>query len=171
MGLRPKLENLVVTGLPTEESEALKAGALEQMFPGPRRTCVSARQAEQAFTIERLRLPDFSNEDCRFERASLTGGRVDWAGTCRSGRSHRRFSVTGSVTSRSIDLVWDLDDSVPSEGGRVQTSLRMTGRRLGPCDGTEAALERPMTRAPEERPESSGTAASNAAATDLPADR
>lgn len=169
-----RVERLSATGLPPGVSQAqLREGLFGKTLGAAGPTCLTADQAARVLDLDTLRVEGFSREQCRTTTSERSGETVRIAGTCRDARgSERDFTVTGTLGAQSIDLLTRYEDR--AHGARVESELRITGRRTGPCDesavvarqNSQGRSARARASAPMPTGGGAGVEASNMAATD-----
>lgn len=147
--LDTKVEKLEATGVPGATSAELEAALFGKLLGAPRETCVSAEDAAKPVSAQDMRMETFGGEACTYTRSDLSGGKVDFAGTCRSpaAGAERDFTLTGTVAPDTMDLLVTFDDRNPSQGASIQSALRITLRRTGECNPAESRWNGGVTAA------------------------
>lgn len=130
-----RVEKLHSSGVPGASDEALAAAMFGKLV-GAHETCLSTEEAAKPISMEDFRIDGFAGDECSFVRSDMTGGKVDIAGSCRSSSdtARRDFSVTGTIAPEAMDLLVTFDDQVPAHDASIQSVLRITARRTGPCE-------------------------------------
>ncbi len=165
----PRIERIDATGLPSGTStEEMGKTLFADQLRIDRQTCLSAEQAASADDPGELRIAGFRKDQCTVSSANRSGGTLDVAGTCRDDRGlERTFSITGKLEPDSIDITMEFDDRVPQAGARIQSVLRLEGRRTGPCEEEQGKPWYGRSHAEARDPSEASNALATEAATDV----
>jgi hypothetical protein len=131
-----RVERLSTTGLPPGVSRAqLREALFGETLRAARPNCLTAEQAARALDPDHLRIEGFSREQCRTTISERSGETIRIAGSCSDARGNERdFTIAGILGARQIDLLTNYRDRSAAHGARIESELRLSGRRTGPCD-------------------------------------
>lgn len=174
-----RVGRLSASGLPPGVSQAqLRDALFGQTLRAAGPACVTAAQAARFEDRNSFRVEGFGRNHCRTTLWERSGETIRIAGSCDDTRGGLRdFTITGTVGPRNIDLLFHYEDRSSRHPGQIESELRFTGHRTGPCsDNAIAARPDLQGDAARMRPSGpvspgggTGVEASNMAATDAAA--
>jgi hypothetical protein len=167
---------LSASGLPPGVSQAqLREAVFGKTLRAVGPACVTAAQAARFDDLNSFAVEDYRREQCRTTLSERSGETIRIAGSCSDARGNQRdFRITGTIGPRNIDLLTHYEDRSSRPPGHIESELRLTGHRTGPCsDNAIAAHPDLQGGAARTRPSAAmssrggtGMEASNMAATD-----
>jgi hypothetical protein len=174
-----RVGRMSASGLPPGISQAqLREAVFGNTLRAAGPACLTAAQAARFDDRNSFRVEGYGRNHCRTTVWERSGETIRIAGSCDDRRGGLRdFRITGTAGPRNIDLLIHYVDRTSRHPGRVESELRFTGHRTGPCSGN-AFAPRPDLQggAPRTGPSASmstgggtGVEASNMAATDAAA--
>lgn len=124
-----KMGKVEMTGMPAGAADAMG----KHVAPSePMATCLTPEAAEKMDGSQ------FRNasQDCKYDNFSMAGGKVEGVMTCKTGAQSQRVSMNGTYTPESYDLAITSDMEI-QPGKTMTTSMNVSSRRTGDCNGTE----------------------------------
>ncbi len=127
-----KAELLELTG------PQVKPGEMEQMkqvmnMVGAVSICVTPEMAAAESITDNLKDMGGDGADCTFDKQNISGGRMDFAATCKAGDGTVKMAGTGTHSATAQDFT--LTTSTLGPGGEAQGTMKMriVGKRTGEC--------------------------------------
>ena len=120
------LEEMNVPGMPAQMAEQMKA----QMN--------AVETTESCLTREEAQRPreDFfagAQDNCRYDRFTMAGGRIDAAMTCQEGGASMTMTIDGTYSADSYAANSTMTMSGAGADGGMTVKSRVEAKRLGDC--------------------------------------
>jgi hypothetical protein len=174
-----RVGRLSASGLPPGVSQAqIREAVFGRMLRAAGPACVTADQALRFEDRNSFRVEGYGRNHCRTTVWERAGDTIRIAGSCNDMRGGLRdFTITGTAGPRDIDLLIHYEDRTSRHPGHVESELRFTGHRTGPCSDNAIAARPDLQGGPAStRPSAAmstgggtGVEAANMAATDAAA--
>ncbi|GAA4643501.1 hypothetical protein GCM10023115_14610 [Pontixanthobacter gangjinensis] len=101
-------------------------------------TCMTKEDtADAAKKIEEMATGSIGEDGCTSEKFSMEGGKIDGKVTCTNeGGGSGVMTIDGTHSSTEMAMTMTADIKDPSmPGGTASMIMKMSGKRLGNCDG------------------------------------
>jgi hypothetical protein len=136
-----RVGRLSASGLPPGVSQAqLRDAVFGQTLRAAGPACVTAAQAARFYDRNSFRVEGYGRNHCRTTLWERSGETIRIAGSCDDMRGGLRdFTITGMLGPRNVDLLIHYNDRSSRHPGHVESELRFTGHRTGPCSDNAIA--------------------------------
>lgn len=124
-----KIEEMEIANVPPEVREAMKQQA------GVSQTVSTCLTPEQVESLDGSMFKDQA-PGCKYERFSMTGGKIDAVMVCGEGPALEKTTLMGDYGEESYAIRMTSEGEA-QPGMRAKTVMSMTSRRVGECTGEE----------------------------------
>lgn len=76
-------------------------------------------------------------KNCRYERFTMAGGKIDAAMACSQGDAKQEMTMTGTYSPESYTMAMTSEASGRGAPGAMTMKMEMTAKRAGECRGDE----------------------------------
>ncbi len=125
------ITDATIPGAPPEMVEQLRAQK------ETKNSCLTEEEARAP--LDKM-MTKSSDESCTTRDMKMEGGRLSGSVTCQQpgGAGEMTADITGEYTKDTMKLDMEADVNSPAlPGQKMEMTMRLEGRRVGACDGTE----------------------------------
>lgn len=107
----------------------------EQMMAETKRPPRVVRECRKAADDKAIDFTKLSptQQNCRFGKYVLAGGRIDATMECQGPFGPIRMSIAGTQSGAAYDVTMTQSTTAPGQTAQSKMTMRMTGKRVGDC--------------------------------------
>lgn len=134
-----KIEQVSMPGLPPEVAKQMQQG---HMLPTKAVSCITPEQASKP-TGEMLNSGGAAG--CRYENFRMAGGTIEARAKCTQQGLEQTLEMAGTYAAETYEM--RMKTAMTGEGpmNGMTSTMVVSGKRLGACDGSEAGAAKPGT--------------------------